>query len=259
MPAAASTCGDKGYTEDLADAFALQSDVARAIVDQLRIELTPLEYSDPSGMGRVAPDPDAYVAYLKGSQILNDGLGAKTLKGVNFFEQSIEADPTFAPAYAALARELIYDLAFIKDGPERQEWITRAGIAAQKALQLDSSLVEAHVALAGVEGYLWNWDAAINAYERALDLTGDLSIVHSAYGAFLARLGHLDEALKQMKEAQRIAPLSPGVYQGLGWIYYWRADYDEAIEQFNLVLAIDPTHGIASKQPEMGLCKCRHG
>ncbi len=233
------------YKEELVDVFALQSDVARAIVEELRVELTPLEQTILSASNRIAPNPDAYLAYLKGSEILNEALGSRTLKGVNYFKQSIRADPGFAPAHAALAHELIYDLVFIKDGPERQEWISRASTAAQKAMQLDSSLVEAHVAQARVEGYLRNWDTARNAYERAFGLSGNLSVAHSAYGDFLARLGHLDAALVQMKEAQRLAPLSPGVNQQLGKVYFWRAEYDKAIEQMKLVLEIDPAHGIA--------------
>jgi len=231
----------ESFDRQLTNIFALQSDIARAISDAIRIELTPVDRANLADTRPVVPA--AYDAYLRGSYVMNKGVSGETLSAVSYLEESIEADPTFAPAYAALVQAYVNDLFFITDPQERQEWTTKARVAVDKAIGLDRCMAEAHVARADLEAYLWNWDAAHNAYRRAIDLNPNLEFAYRRYALFLASLGHLDEALHHMKKAQQLAPLSPPVNQSLGWIYLYRAEYDKAIDQFELVLEMDPDLG----------------
>jgi tetratricopeptide (TPR) repeat protein len=160
---------------------------------------------------------------------------------IDYFERAIERDPTYAPAYASLA--ITYRLStggYDMLTPREALWKARA--PALRALQLDDSLPEAHIALGGVLMADRDWAGAGQTYQRAIELNPGHAGAHDAYADYLTQLGRLDEALTEAKRAVELDPLAliPNSY--LAWAYYRSRRLDEALEQIRLVLELDPNY-----------------
>ena len=156
----------ESYDRDLRDILALQTEVAREIARRVRVQLTPTEDVQLASAPQV--DPRAHDAYLRGRYSLNDYTEQGFTRACAYFEQALQIDSTYAPAYAGLA-DAYYGLSSIYVPPT--EAMPRSRAAARKALALDESLAEAHVSLAVVNlVYDWDWAAAETALQRALDL-----------------------------------------------------------------------------------------
>ncbi|HEY4492596.1 MAG TPA: hypothetical protein VI958_11400, partial [Acidobacteriota bacterium] len=219
----------ESYEGSLGDVLTLQSEVARAIAEQIRIQLTPQEKALLASAGKV--NPEANEAYLRGLYYFNEGINSvdeyEVLlnRSFNYFQEAIRIEPDYAPAYAALARAYhwLASLGFPEFYPKAKE-------AATKALELDETNGTAHGALAfTLHNFDWDWAGAERHYKRALEI--DLSSVHG-YALYLSAAGRHEEAIAKIKRAEELDPLNLSLKLNVGAIYLDARQYDRAIEQF---------------------------
>jgi len=228
----------KSYERDLSDILTLQSAIAKAIVDEIEVTVTPQE--EVRLVRSQSVNPEAHEAYLAGRFYWNKRTAEGVTKGVDYFEQAIAKDPKYALAYAGLA-DSYHALPEFTSMPI-EEAFPKARAAAMKALELDDSLAEPHSALASViEDYDWDWPGAEQEYKRAIELNPGLAGVRASYSNLLLELGRLPEALSQAKIAQQIDPLSVSANDNLAAVLYYSGDYDGSINQCRKTLDLDPT------------------
>jgi eukaryotic-like serine/threonine-protein kinase len=227
----------ESYDRDLRDILNLQSAIAKAVVDEIEVQLTPQEQAR---LARSRPiNPEAHEAYLAGRFYWNKRTAEGLTKSIAFFEQAIAKDPGYALAYAGLA-DSYHALPDLTSVPI-EEAFPKARTAALKALDLDESLAEAHAALASIkEDYDWDWKGAEEQYKRAIELNPGYSVARASYSNLLLELGRLSEALSQARTAQQLDPLSVLSNDNLCAVLYYSGDYDESIHQCQKTLEIDP-------------------
>ena len=223
------------YNRKPADILAVQDEIAGEIFEKLRLRLTG-EHKKQL-VKRYTDNTEAYQHYLKGrfytSKATADGLN----KGIEYFNQAIEIDPTYALAYSGLA-EAYYGLSSAHIAPK--EAMPKARAAAVKALEMDDALAEAHASLALVKVFFeWDWSGAEKEYRRAIELNPGYASAHHWYGWYLALMGRLDEATAEMKRAQELDPLSLEITADLGLSFFFARRYDVAIEEFQKALDMD--------------------
>lgn len=206
-------------------------DLAKA----MRVTLTKAE----SGVLARAPTshPGAYRAYLQGRFLWNQRSEEGLTKAIGHFHQAIELDAGFALAYAALA-DAHTTLGYLGHVPPVNAFpIARP--YALKALELDPSLAQAHASLAYIKFYFdWDWEGARAEFRRALELNVDDPVSHQWYAVFLLAAGQPDDALREIRAAQRLDPLSLAINTDLGFHHYYNGRYDEAAAQLQAVLAM---------------------
>jgi serine/threonine-protein kinase len=228
------------YDRELADVFAVQEEIARAIIGALRVKLG-VKTSD--GLrARPTHDLQAYDAYLRGRFAWNQRTRTGLQEAVRYLEQAVGRDSSFALAWAALAEAylLIYPYAGI--GARDSTW-PKARAAAEKALALNPALGEAHTALAyGAMIYQYDWPTAEASFRQAITVDSTYPTGHQWYGNFLWSRGRLDEALQQMQEAHRLDPLSLMIGTELGQTLYLQRHFDQAETHLREVLALDPNY-----------------
>jgi TolB-like protein/Tfp pilus assembly protein PilF len=228
------------YERDLRDIFALQAEVAQAIAAEIRIQVTPRERKRLRQVGRI--DPKAYEAYLLGRFFLSKRTPEGVRKSLAYFHQAIEQDPSYALAYAGLADAYV-GLGFaFHEIASPLEVMPKALVAAKKALELDESLGEAHATLAFISTiYYYDWEAAEKGFKRARALNPGNAKVHHLHGAYLSYQGRLNEAQGEIDRAREIDPLSLPINNHAATVFYFRRDYDQAIEQARRTLDLDAT------------------
>jgi serine/threonine-protein kinase len=227
------------FEREMRDLFAIQDEISQSIVETLRIRLAG-QGTAPAVAQRRSGDLEVYHLYLKGRhhwlQRTKDGLE----KSIRHFDQAIDRDPSYAPAWAGLA----YSWSMLGGygiAPAKQV-MPRAKQAALRALELNPDSSDAETSLAYVLAtYDWKWDEAGRHYRRALDLNPHDSDTLHWYGYdYLAPLGRLDEAQEAIEEALRADPLCLIINYSLGALWLMRREYDRAIEHFHKTLALDP-------------------
>jgi serine/threonine-protein kinase len=227
------------YDREMEDVFAIQDDIAAAIVTTLKGHLG-VEQPAPT-VRRYTEDIEAYELYLRGRYVEQSRRRAGLDRGIEFFEQAIGLDPDYALAYAGVADSYTLQ-AWYRFLPP-QEAFPKSRVAAMKALEVDEMLPEAHTSLGAVQFYYdWDWHGAERSFTHALQLNPRDPVALHWYAEYLAARYRLDEALEAITEAHRIDPLSLTVNAGLGWIYYFSRSYDLAIEQFEKTLELDPDY-----------------
>ena len=227
------------YERDPRDILALQSEVARAITDEIKIKVSPQEQARLARARQV--NPQAHELYLKG-QYYNNRRDPE--KASDYFKAAINADPTYAPPYAGLAAVYSYLGRF--EVLPASEAFSKARAAAEKALELDETLGEAHAALGfTLLSFDWDWTAAEREYKRALELSPSVAPIRSSYGQFLVRMGRHQEAIREARRGVELDPVSPERYVDLGWIYWESRQYDQALEQYRKTLELDPTQNVS--------------
>ncbi len=228
----------ENYERDVADVFAVQSDVAGRIASSLAVELLPVQQAQLASSRPVKPE--VYDAYLKGRYYSNKLTEEGGYKAIEHFRQAIQMDPSYAPAYAGLA-DAYYGLSSLYLPP--REAMPKVRTAALKALELDDTLPEAHVSLAFVRAYYeWDWVAGEKEFRHAIELNPNHAPAHEWYGFYLAQLGRFDEGIAELKRAHELDPLSFGIAFYLGQSYYWARQYDRALEQAQKAIDVDPSH-----------------
>jgi TolB-like protein/DNA-binding winged helix-turn-helix (wHTH) protein/Flp pilus assembly protein TadD len=213
------------YEGNLSEILKLQQAVAKAVTREIRIQLTPGEqtlWNRPQ-----AVDPAAYEAYLKGRHLWALSGEANLQKSRNYFEQSIEKDPSYARAWAGLADTYNYLASWgvLSSSDARP----RARAAAEKALELDDRLAGPLVALAEVKvNYEWDWAGAERLYRQAITLNSNDGMAHHGYATYLAAVGRNAEAVVEARRAHEVEPLS-GIYSAnVVWKLYLARRYEEA-------------------------------
>jgi len=237
----------QSYEGDLRNTLALQNQVARAIADQIQINLSKPEQVALKH-GRVV-DPEAYEAYLKGRYFWNKRTVDGLKKAKDFFDQAIAKDPSYAPAYSGLADTyaLLGDWQYAV--MPAKEALPRAKAAATKALELDETLGEAHASLAFcLDGFDWDWTSAEREFKRAIELNPGYATAHHWYAWHLNLMGKNDEAIKEMKKAQDLDPLSLIINSDFAELLVIAHFYDDAIQQSRKTIEMDPNFALAHNQ-----------
>ena len=237
----------QSYEGELRDTLALQNRVARAIADQIRINLTPQEQAALKN-ARVV-NPQAYESYLKGRYFWNKRTADGLKVALAYFNEAIEEDPKYPQAYSGLADTyaLLGDWQYAAMTPK--EAFPKAKAAAIKALELDSTLGEAHNSLAFVlDGFDWDLDAGGKEFQRAIELNPGYATAHHWYAWHLGLLGRFDEAIAEMRKAADLDPLSLIINADLAELLALAHSYDESILQSRKTLEMDPNFALAHNQ-----------
>jgi serine/threonine-protein kinase len=229
------------YEEELSDALRLESRIAQSIADEIRIAVTPGERTQ---LARSAPvDPEVYQLYLRGRYFWNkrDEEGLK--RSLDYFQQALERDSTYAPAYAGIADAYLtlYDYEYLPAA----EAAAKARAAAERARALDESLAAAHNSLAHLSLHDWQWAAAERGFQRAIELDPSYVPAHHWYALCLTAVGRVEEAVAAIRRAQELDPLSIRINADVGMALHAAGRYDEAIEQERRTLELDSTSRVA--------------
>lgn len=213
------------YSTNVSNTLQLGSEIARDIAGQIRIEVRPREENTIAPARRT--DAEAQDLYLEGEYFLNRGRADR--EAIDSFQKAIEKDPAFAPAYAGLA-EVYNDLG--QGGLQNYaEAYSKAKLAATKATELNNDLAEAHAALAdALVGLDWDWTAAGDEFQRAVELNPSSASAHFAYAHYLALLGKSQEAISEAKTGLKLDPISLVAYKMVAYCYYLDRQYDRALE-----------------------------
>jgi len=237
----------QSYEGELRDTLALQNRVASAIADQIRINLTPQEQAALKNVKVV--NPQAYESYLKGRYFWNKRTADGLKVALAYFKQAIEEDPRYAQAYSGLADTyaLLGDWQYAVMTPK--EAFPKAKAAAIKALELDSTLGEAHNSLAFVlDGFDWDFESAGKEFRRAIELNPGYATAHHWYAWHLSLLGRYDEAIAEMRQAENLDPLSLIINADLAELLVLAHSYDESIRQSRKTIEMDPDFALAHNQ-----------
>jgi TolB-like protein len=225
------------YDRDMEDIFAIQDEISLGIVDKLKLKL--LGEIKGELIKSYTEDIEAYNLYLKGRYFWNKRTGGDLKRAIEYFEQAIERDSRYAPAYAGIA-DSYNDLPnYSSFSPD--EAYPKANEAALKALELDDKLAEAHASLGLIKSeYDWDWEGAEKEFKRAIELNSACVTAHYWYGLLLLYLARFDDAIKEMKKALELDPLSLLIYKHMGLILFLAGQSDEAIETLKKALEMEP-------------------
>ena len=224
------------YDREFGDALVLESEVAQAIAGRVRATVTGPERARLEAARQVLPD--VYESYLRG--MFNDSydqIGVK--KSIAHFEQAINKDPAFAPAYIGLA-SAYYQLGTPGIGGAPPTEVRPKVISAtRKALELDPAVPEAHALLATIYQEQWQWNDAQAEYNLALELNPNDAGAHLGYARWLVCQGRTEEAREWSQRGQQLDPLGVSG-DNIGWILFQSRHYEEAIRELRSVLAVRP-------------------
>ncbi len=227
------------YDREMEDIFAIQDEISLAIIDKLKLKL--LKEERVKLIKRYTDNLEAYDLYLKGRYFWNKRYEGGLQKGLEYFNQTIKKDPSYAPAYAGIADSLSILGLFAWLPPK--EAFPKAKATALKAIEIDDMLAEAYTSLGWIT-MLYDWDcsAAEKALKRALEIDPDYAIGQLWYALYFSYLGRLEEATVEIIKALRLEPLSLLINVNLGFIFYCKRQYDEAIEQCLKTIEMDPNY-----------------
>ncbi len=225
------------FDRKLTDIFAVESEIAKTIAETLKAKLTGSERNAIAA--QPTQNTQAHQLYLQGRYLWNRRTGQNLKKALAYFQQAAETDPNYALAYAGMADSCTLIPLYAAGTP--QEYLPRARAAAQKALELDDRLAEAHTSLAYVLFFEFNLAASIKEFERAIELDPNYPTAHQWYGTGpLMATGQFDHAITEAKRAVELDPVSPIIHAELGTVYMTARRYDEAIMQLRKTLEMYP-------------------
>jgi TolB-like protein/Tfp pilus assembly protein PilF len=227
----------RSYQRDLSDVLALQGEVARAIAQEIRLELTPRQRARLVGARAIAPA--AYETYLRGRHFWNQRAEVDVRKGISLFERAIEIDPNHALAYSGIADS--YNILGDIGAMHWDEAFAHAKEAAGRALALDPDLAEAHTSMAFAWFFwMWDWNRAEETFRHALRLNPGYATGHQWFAEFLASQGRFDEATREAQHAADLDPLSLVIGTTHADVLYFGRRYEDSIETLHRTLEIGP-------------------
>jgi len=230
------------YDREMEDVFAIQDEISLAIVDRLKVNLLGEEKA--ALVKRYTDNLEAYNLYLKGRYFWNRRSEGGLQRAIEFFQQAIEKDPSYALPYTGIAD--CYNILGWYGYISPKKAFPRAKTAAEKSLKMDDTLAEAHTSLAAVrEFYDWDWLAAEREYKRAIDCNESYASVHHRYAEYLSYMGRHEESIAEIKRAQELDPLSLPINTVVGEVYYYARQYDQAIEASQRTIEMDPSFVVA--------------
>lgn len=224
------------YERDLSDVLKLQSEVAREVADEIRIQVTAAERARLSSARRV--NPEAHEAYLLGQYHNHKGDEQGWKQAIEYFERAIRIAPEYGAAYAGLSNAWFYRGTY---GAKFREVEAPSRAAALKSIELDEELAEAHISLAIVKSnYDWDWTGAELEFRRALELDPGSVLAHISYGHLLMYLGRHDEAIREGQIAVQLDPVSSATQASLGRFLYRARRYEEAVVRLKRAVELEP-------------------
>jgi serine/threonine protein kinase/Tfp pilus assembly protein PilF len=226
----------KEYSRGVSDILLLQQELTKSISAKLMPKLSSEAREKLARQGTA--DSEAYQLYVRGQTYQDTLTGEGWKKAIEFFQEAISKDPNYAAAYAGMAHA--YSLLGFFGSLPAKEAMKKADEAANKAIQLDDSIAEAHAALGYVALFDWNWRVAEQEIRRALELNPNLSLAHLYYGQYFSSQGRLDDAIAEHKRALELDPASQFMNQALCGEYHASREYDKSIQQCRKVLEMYP-------------------
>jgi TolB-like protein/DNA-binding winged helix-turn-helix (wHTH) protein/Tfp pilus assembly protein PilF len=226
------------YDREMRQVLTLQSELAQSIAEKVEVTVTGQEHQRLSAARPVAPE--VYESYLKGRFFLGQGNRAGIDQSIRYFQDALDRDSTFAPAYVGLA-ETYSQLGTVFAGAPPEATRPKVTTFARKALALDPDLVEAHVLLANVLQEQWHWAESEAEYRRALELNPNDAGAQSGFALWLLCQGRTDEALKWIQSARALDPAGVSG-ASVAWILFQSRRYDDAIRESRSALAVEPNN-----------------
>jgi TolB-like protein len=227
------------YTRRQADLITLQSDIARDVANKLRTKLSGQEQNQIAK--NFTTNREAYQLYLRGRFELKKKTEDSFSKGISFFQQAIEQDPNYALAYAGLADAYSQMGSWTTLAPS--ESFPKAKNSAEKALQLDDTLAEAHASLAFVKFYYeWDFAGADREFKHAISLDPSYAPARELYGyqMYLTDPRRFDSAIGELNTAHELDPLSLSTNFGIATLFYFERNFDESIRRIKEMQSLDP-------------------
>ena len=225
----------ESYERNLGHIQAFHGEVARDVVRRIQVQMAPQKQATFSPAQPV--NPDAYEAYLKGLYFWNRFTNPDFHQSVEYFQQAIEKDANYAPAYASLAASYANLVEF---GEPPMDLYLKSEAAARKAVELDGASSQAYATLAwSLLYYHHDWQEAQRDLLRAIELNPSNSYAHMLYAKYLAALGRFDEAREQAERARQTDPMSLPVNVVVAQVLFYARQYDAATKQLGRLLEVD--------------------
>jgi serine/threonine-protein kinase len=225
------------YERKVSDLLSVKQAIAREVTEKLRLRLSGEEQRQL--VRHDTTNPEAYQFYLRGRYYWNKRTAEGFYKAIEQFQQSVERDPNYALGYVGLAD--CYDLMELYTGTPASETMPKARAAADRALQLDDTLAEAHASSALSYVGLWRWAEAEAEFKRAINLNPNYPTAHHWFStSYLLAKRRFDDALGEIKRAQELDPLSPIISTNVCGAYLLKNDPDSAIAECQRVIQLDP-------------------
>jgi Flp pilus assembly protein TadD len=217
------------YDRKLADIFQVQDEIAKAIVDKLRIELAPGQQQVAQRQKAPTQNVEAYELYLQGRAIWKRRGEDNLKRAIELYQAAIGRDPGFARAHAALASAYVVMPGYTKETGDEENFFPLAEASARQALAIDPNIGEAHAVLAQINADRGDLLDAESGFFFAISLEPNEPTPHQWYSILLMKVGRLDTALAQAKKAQELDPTSPILAANLANVYLVRGDDDAAL------------------------------
>jgi TolB-like protein/Flp pilus assembly protein TadD len=229
------------YIRKISDLLLIQQEIASNVSDNLRLKLS----------GQEKRRLEAQQLYLKGRNAWNKRTPDNLLEGVKLFNQAIQVDPDYAAAHAGLAD--CYNMLVNYSVLPPNDAFPMAKESADKALELDQNLAEAHTARAFIYFmWEWKWEEAGSEYRRAIDLKPNYSSARQWYSSLLAATGRSGEALREVNIAREIDPFNLSIAAHTSWISYLARDAEATIQKARQALKLDPSFFPAQRYLALG-------
>ena len=221
------------YTRDVRGLLAMQSEIARAIAREVRVQLSA---ESPAAIATVRTvNPQVHEAYLRGRYYLSQGTESGRTRALAQFERALTIDPGHALSHAGLA-----DYYAMTDSVPAKVAMPKAKLHAQRALALDDTLADAHASLAAIHHYGdWEWQAAEAQFRRALELDPGNSRARRWYAMHLSAMGRHAEALEHVQRAVETDPLSVMALDSLAYVWVNARHPDRALEAARRILELN--------------------
>jgi adenylate cyclase len=230
----------KDYDGDVKDILNFQSNVAEQVVQALQVQLGT--EAARALAKKPTENPEAHRLYLLGRYEFGKYSEAGWTSSIRYYEQALKLDPNYALAYCGLADTYAYMGGVVMPSKEA---VVKEKEFAQRALQLEPQLAEAHLSLACALGGAFDWQNAQVEFDRAIQLNPNLAWAYEIYAWFLGGVGRLDEAIAKDKKAIELDPLNSFFQSSLAYYLYYARRYDDAIVQIRKTLELDPTSTLA--------------